>query len=162
MGLIRHLNRRAEVKTLTLPSVKVAYINWLSHEYVACVTETSRGIHCRRFKCSDFFYNHSRVHKYAHQRIISNSGIITCLRQSNFVASYIAIWDSWTTRNWTWSWWNWTFVSAKEPDIRLGGICKNLLVCLSQVSIPHTHNCHKRRRYVSHHNKNTILFIRWM
>lgn len=53
VGLIRHLNLRFEaVRTPTLPSSRLTYIDWLSQEYAACVIGplASRGAHYWRKK----------------------------------------------------------------------------------------------------------------
>lgn len=56
LGPMRHFSCNVvAVKMLTLPSSKAAYIDWLSHEYTASVTEPldSFGIHYIKRKRTD-------------------------------------------------------------------------------------------------------------
>lgn len=156
---MRHLRQRfAAVKTQTVASKKLAYTSWLSHENVAwdIGAAASRWTHWKE-----------RVRIVANMvvRVRRTKGGLTCLTHSNFVASYIASWVSWTTKKWIWSWWNCTLVSDCT-DALPAGSCRNLDFCFSHPSELHTKSLKQSSMYklkpheIENHKSNATISMK--
>ena len=130
----------------TVPSKKLLYTNWLSHENVAWEigAKASPIVH---WKTTWHLILKLLMEQYSNFLIslLTNYSICiyknTCFIHSSFLMSYMASWVSVTASKCIWSCWNWIWVSDLAVGVLPTGACKKQPFCLSQWLESHTMIC---------------------